>query len=181
MTMRFTRPVKFAIILGISWLLSACAAPSLTDYASEHPRFELRRYFDGKVLGAGMFSDRSGKVVRRFTVVMDCTWVGEQGTLDEAFVFDDGERQRRIWRLQKRPDGSYGGTADDVAGTAHGQEMGSAFYWRYTLRLPVDGRVYDVQMDDWMHQIDEHTVLNRTLMSKFGLHLGEVSLAFRKP
>jgi hypothetical protein len=32
-----------------------------------------------------------------------------------------------------------------------------------------------------MYLIDEKTMLNRTTMSKFGVKVGEVTLAFRKP
>jgi hypothetical protein len=37
-----------------------------------------------------------------------------------------------------------------------------------------------VQFDDWMFQMDEQVLLNRATMSKFGIRLGEVTLAFRK-
>jgi hypothetical protein len=46
--------------------------------------------------------------------------------------------------------------------------------------LPVDGKVYDVNFDDWMWQLDENTMMNRSVMSKFGFDLGEVSLFFKK-
>ena len=48
------------------------------------------------------------------------------------------------------------------------------------LALDVDGRVWNVDFDDWMYLIDDQVMLNRSLMSKFGFRLGEVSLAFRK-
>ena len=54
--------------------------------------------------------------------------------------------------------------------------------WRYTLALPVDGKVYEVQFDDWMYLMDERVMLNKAVMSKFGIRLGEVTLSFtRKP
>ncbi len=68
-----------------------------------------------------------------------------------------------------------------MVGEAVGQSAGNALNWRYTLRLPVDGKTYDVQFDDWMYRIDERVVLNKAVMSKFGVFLGEVTLAFRKP
>ena len=76
--------------------------------------------------------------------------------------------------------GRYTGTADDVVGVAQGQAAGNALNWRYTLRLPVDGSVYEVEFDDWMFLIDEQVMLNKAVMSKFGFRLGEVTLAFRK-
>jgi len=58
---------------------------------------------------------------------------------------------------------------------------GNALNWQYTLRLPVDGRDYEVQFDDWMYLVDGHVMINKAVMSKFGLRLGEVTLAFHKP
>ena len=47
--------------------------------------------------------------------------------------------------------------------------------------LPVDGRVWEVQFDDWMYLMDDKVMLNKAVMSKFGIRLGEVTLAFTKP
>ena len=51
----------------------------------------------------------------------------------------------------------------------------------YTLKLPVRGSVYEVQFDDWMYLIDERIVINKVVMSKFGIRLGEVTLSFSRP
>jgi len=162
--------------------LAGCASPPTpADYAAERPLFELEKYFDGTVLAHGIFTDRSGKVLRRFTVTMKCSWNGDQGVLDEDFVYSDGKTEKRVWRITKTGPGRYVGRADDVVGEAVGQSAGNALNWRYTLRLPVDGKTYDVQFDDWMYRIDERVVLNKAVMSKFGVFLGEVTLAFRKP
>lgn len=171
---------KLVSALACALALAGCASPTPLDYAAEKPALDLQRYFNGDVVAHGIFSDRSGKVVRRFTVLMKCQWVGDEGTLDEAFTYSDGKTDRRIWRLKKLPGGRYSGTADDVVGTASGQVAGNAFQWNYTLRLPVDGKVYEVQFDDWMFLMDERVMLNRAVMSKFGIRLGEVTLAFQK-
>ena len=161
-------------------LLSGCASQNLAGYAAEKPVLDLARYFNGTIDAHGIFQDRSGQIVKRFTVVMDCSWKGNEGVLDEAFTYSDGTTQRRIWRLTKHADGHYTGTADDVVGTARGQTQGNAFRWGYTLALPVDGKVYHVDFDDWMYLIDERVMLNRATMSKFGVRLGEITLSFTK-
>jgi hypothetical protein len=158
-----------------------CASPTPSDYANEKPVLDLKTYFNGDITAHGVFTDRSGKVVRRFTVDMKCSWEGDDGVLDERFSYSDGEKQRRVWRLKKLPGGRYTGTADDVIGIAQGQSAGNAFQWSYTLRLPVDGKTYDVQFDDWMYLMDEKVMLNKAVMSKFGVRLGEVTLSFYKP
>jgi hypothetical protein len=162
-------------------LLAACAsAPTPADYAAQTPVLDLKTYFNGDITAHGVFTDRAGKVQRRFTVAMKCTWVGDEGVLDEAFSYSDGQRERRVWRLKRGADGQYTGSADDVVGTALGRSAGNALQWTYTLRLPVDGSVVEVQFDDWMYLMDERVLLNKAVMRKFGVRLGEVTLAFYK-
>lgn len=160
--------------------LSGCASQSIESYANDQPQLDLQQYFNGTLDAYGVFTDRSGTVVKRFTVLMRCTWVGDRGTLDEDFTYSDGSKQRRVWRLQKLEDGRYTGTADDVVGTAQGESRGNAFHWTYTMALPVDGTVYNVQFDDWMYLMNDRVMLNKATMSKFGVKLGEVTLSFTK-
>ena len=160
--------------------LGGCASQHIDGYASEKPALDLRSYFNGTLDAYGIFTDRSGQVVKRFTVVMQCNWTGDDGVLDEAFSYSDGTTQRRVWRIRKLPDGQYTGLADDVIGTALGTSRGNALNWRYTLALPVDGRVFEVQFDDWMYLMTPTVMLNKARMSKFGVYLGEVTLSFTK-
>lgn len=160
--------------------LAGCAAPTPVDYAQQTPLLDLKTYFNGDLVAHGMFTDRSGKVLRRFVVDLKASWQGDKGTLEEDFRYSDGKTERRVWHLVSQGNGRYTGTADDVVGVALGQAAGNALNWRYTLRLPVDGSVYEVAFDDWMFLIDEQVMLNKAVMSKFGFRLGEVTLAFRK-
>jgi hypothetical protein len=160
--------------------LGGCASPTIDDYAGQKPRLDLRTYFNGMVDAWGIFTDRNGKVVKRFTVEMKCQWQNDQGILDEDFVYSDGTKEKRIWKLTHLGDGRYTGQADDVIGVAQGQTRGNAFNWRYTLALPVNDQVWQVQFDDWMYVMNEQVMLNKASMSKFGIFLGEVTLSFTK-
>ena len=166
--------------LASLWGLTGCASHSIEQYAGEKPTLDLAEYFNGTLDAYGVFTDRSGVVVKRFTVVMRCSWQGNEGTLDEDFTYSDGTTQKRIWRLKKLPDGAYTGQADDVVGVAQGKTRGNAFQWGYTLRLPVDGKEYEVQFDDWMYLMTDKVMLNKATMRKFGVRLGEVTLSFTK-
>lgn len=175
---------RLSMWLGMSLglvLLAGCAGPQVQDYARETPRLDLREYFNGNLVAHGVFTDRSGAVKRRFVVQLKGTWQGDQGVLEEDFTYSDGETERRVWRIQRTGDGRYIGRADDVVGEAQGESAGNALRWRYTLRLKVDGRTWDVQFDDWMFLMDRQVMLNRAAMSKFGIHLGDVTLSFYKP
>lgn len=160
--------------------LGGCASHNIAQYANEQPTLDLQQYFNGTLDAYGVFTDRSGAVVKRFTVLMQCTWTGDQGVLDEQFTYSDGTKQTRIWRLTKTGNGRFVGRADDVVGDAQGESLGNAFHWTYTLRLPVDNSVYDVQFDDWMYLMNDKVMLNKATMSKFGVRLGEVTLSFTK-
>ena len=171
-----------AAALLAALLATGCAsAPTPADYALETPRLDLRRYFDGPLVAHGVFTDRAGKVLRRFTVQLRGTWNGRNGVLEEDFLYSDGKVERRVWRLEDLGGGRYRGRADDVVGEAVGVAAGNALNWRYTLALKVDGRTVEVQFDDWMYLMDERVMLNKAAMSKFGIFLGEVTLAFHKP
>jgi hypothetical protein len=169
------------LLLATAALIAGCASPVPADYAAERPLLDLKTYFNGPLTAHGIFTDRSGKVVRRFTVAMTGTWNGNQGVLDEQFSYSDGSKQTRVWRLTDLGNGRYEGRADDVVGVAQGQAAGNALNWRYTLALPVDGKVWEVQFDDWMYLMDGRVMLNKAAMSKFGIHLGEVTLSFYRP
>ena len=169
-----------SVLAGSALALGGCASQKIDSYADQKPVLDLQQYFNGTLDAYGVFTDRSGAVVKRFTVVMQCQWTGDEGVLDEAFTYSDGSTQRRVWRLKKLADGGFSGRADDVVGEALGQTRGNAFHWTYTLNLPVDDKVYEVQFDDWMYLMTDKVMLNKATMSKFGVRLGEVTLSFTK-
>ena len=160
-------------------VIAGCASVQVADYAQEKPKFDLREYFTGRIIAHGIVQDRSGKVIRRMTVDMACTWVGDTGTLNEDFTYADGKKERRIWTIKKQGD-RYIGTAADVVGEAIGTAAGNTLNWKYVLALPVDDKVYNVDFDDWMWQLDDKVMMNRAVFSKFGFKVGEVLITFYK-
>lgn len=180
-TMKLHHVFKNIVVLAASLLLASCAStydPAL--YAKEKPKLVLQQYFNGTLDAWGMFQDRSGKIVKRFTVVMRCQWNGDTGTLDEDFTYSDGTKQKRIWTLKQTAPDRFTGTAPDVIGEAQGIVSGNTLHWNYVLALPVDGTVYHVDFDDVMVLMDEKVMLNRAIMRKFGVDLGSVTLSFTK-
>ena len=171
---------RLILALVTLFLMAGCASVTPDDYSAEKPALELDRYFTGTIDAWGVFTDRQGKVVKRFTVVMRCTWNGDTGTLDEDFSYSNGTKEKRIWTIKKQGAGRYSGTAADFVGAAVGIASGNALNWRYVLDLKVGDKSYHVNFDDWMYLIDDDVMLNRAAMSKFGFYLGEVTLAFRK-
>jgi hypothetical protein len=107
-------------------------------------------------------------------------WQGNKGTLSEDFYYDDGETQRRVWLLTKNSDGSYSGTATDVTQDAFGYGQGFAFNWHYTLAIEVNGKSWQIDLNDWLYQLDDSRLINRTEMTKWGFKVGEITLVIEK-
>ena len=170
---------RFFSFAALMALLVGCASVQVSDYTQEKPKFDLQQYFNGRVLAHGIVQDRSGKVIRRMTVDMKGTWVGDTGTLDEDFTYSDSKKERRVWTIKKQGD-RYIGTAADVVGEAVGSASGNALNWKYVLAVPVEDKVYNVDFDDWMWQLDDRVMINRAVFSKFGFKLGEVLISFTK-
>jgi hypothetical protein len=172
--------MRTLLLLIAMTALAACGRLDVADYRDAKPALELERYFDGRLKAHGQFQDRFGRVKRRFVVDIEGRWDGSTLTLDEAFVYDDGERERRVWTLQKTADGGWSGRADGVVGVATGRGAGNAFNWRYDFDLATDDGTYRLHFDDWLFLQDERVLLNRARVSKFGFTVGEVLIAFDK-
>ena len=127
-----------------------------------------------------MVQDRSGKQLRRVHVAIDGDVVGDTLTLHERFVYDDGEKQQRVWRIRRTGDNRYQGTAGDIEGVASGQAAGNAFHWRYSMNVEASGSRWLLHFDDWMFLQDGSHLFNKTEMKKFGITVATVTLFFTR-
>lgn len=178
-----TKLTNFCIALFtvvLTSLLSACATQKIETYQSAKPALNMYQFFNGKIEGWGMFQGRSGEVKRRFYVSIDATHLNDDIVLDEKFKWADGSTSNRVWRLTKKHNGMWHGTASDVVGTATGKVSGNALHWQYQLLLPVGDKTYKVDFDDWMYLITDDVMLNRSQMKKYGVELGSVTLSLHK-
>ena len=171
---------EFLLVVCTALVLAGCSSPKVQDYAQTEPKLDLFTYFAGKTQAHGQFQDRAGAVKRRFTVDISGTIEGDVLTLDERFVYDDGEKEQRVWLIKRLGDNLYSGTAGDVIGEAVGHSAGSVFSWRYTLDLPYKNSSIQVKFDDWMFLQSDGVMLNRAQVSKWGFNVGEVTLFFSK-
>ncbi len=168
-------------IVGFCLLLTGCSSMKPQDFAKTEPKLDLFDYFDGKTEAWGLFEDRFGTVRRQFKVDITGTIDGDRLTLDEDFIYMDGEKDKRVWYIQKLSDGRYEGKAADVIGTAKGISAGNALNWSYNMALKVGETTYQVHFDDWMFLQDGNVLINRATVTKWGFDVGEVSLFFKKP
>lgn len=160
--------------------LAACASVEVGDYAGNAPAMVPQAFFSGTLVAEGVVKNRGGRVIRRFTADIDASWRDGVGTLEEDFVFDDGERDRRVWTLRPHPDGGFIGTAGDVVGEGRASVAGNAMFLDYVLRLPWRDGTIDVGVDDRMYLVSEDVLINESTLSKFGFRVGEILLTIRR-
>jgi hypothetical protein len=172
--------VQHLQILTVAALITACSGASVTDYAANRPLLVPEDFFDGRLTAHGVVKDRGGEVIRYFNADIQAYWRDGIGTLEEDFVFDDGERQRRVWTLTPNPEGGYIGTAGDVIGDGALRVSGNSMFLNYVLRVPYGDGTIDLRIDDRMYLVNPNTLINESRMIKFGVEVGEIVLVIVK-
>ena len=142
--------------------------------------FDLLSWLEGRTLAHGVFEDRRGRIRRRFTVEMNGHADASSLRLDENFVFEDGERQKRTWVLTRGAGRSFSGRCEDAVREAHGEFGEGVAYLRSCLRLRVGRRQIAMNFDDAFYQAGPNELLNRSTVSKWGIRIGQVLILFRK-
>lgn len=165
-------------ILAALMLLTGCSSAKIEDYADRTPTLDIREYLNGDLEAWGVFVDRAGEAEPRFHVKLKGTWKGNTGTLVEDFTYSDGRKQHREWHITFTDDHHFTATAGDVVGEAKGAQYGNAVNMKYVLHIAE--KDVNVNFDDWLYRIDQHTVINRAQMTKFGFKVGELVVSFYK-
>ncbi len=171
----------FGPFLIFLFTLTGCSTMDINDYTDSDPQLKIEEYFSGETVAWGMFQDRFGNVQKRFKVLMSGKVEDGKLVLNEDFIYADGTQSKRIWTIKILGNGQYEGEAGDVVGVAIGKSAGNAFNFKYQMRLPISGREWVVSFDDWMFLQEEGVLLNVATMSKWGIKLGTLTVAFEKP
>ena len=162
--------------------LTGCFQANMKQFENNTPKLDLFSFFEGKTIAYGIFEDRFGNLKRQFRVNISGTVDNQLLTLDEKFLYDDGEQAIRIWKIKKIIDNkqkiSYEGQADDVEGKANGSAVGNTLNWSYDIFLNIKGSNIKVHFNDWIYKQSEDLAINRAYVSKFGINIGSVTLVF---
>ena len=172
--------MKFISSLLLLILFSCSTNMKIETFKNNQPKLVLEKYFEGKTKAWGMFQDRFGNLKRSFKVDINGVLQDNILTLDEKFLYDDGEKETRVWKIKILGNNMYSGIADDVIGEAKGISSGNALNWKYKLNLRVKDSTIKVDFDDWMFLQDENILMNRAVVKKWGISLGVVSITFKK-
>jgi len=158
-----------------------CSTMEIEDFTDATPVFVPEDYFNGKLTAYGIVKDRSGKIIRSFKGDLVGSWdKNGVGTLDESFVYNDGEKQKRIWKLVPNGENSYIGTAGDIVGEAQMKNKGNTVMIDYTMRVPYGDGTLDIDVRDWLHLQEDDVIINHSKMKKFGFVVGELVITIIK-
>lgn len=174
--------VGAGIVIALNWAWTRHAgflAQVPEDYAADGPVFDIRAHLNGPIICEGVIYGPTGRVSSRFVGNFDCQWVGNRGTMQEVFHYDDGSQQSRAWDLTLDSDGNIRALADDVVGEGKGRQAGGAVQLKYRLRLPVKSGGHVLDTVDWMYMAPNGTIVNRSQFRKFGVKVAELVATMR--
>lgn len=173
--------IRAAIALAALCATAACATrPPAPDAALAQDRFVLERDLLGRTIGEGTFSTITG-LERGFTAELNGGWDGETLTLVEDFVYDDGETDRKTWRLTRLASGEWRGTREDVVGAARGYYDGDVFRLEYRVDQPAEnGRTMRLGFRDVLARRSDGVVINRATVGYYGVRVGRVELTITR-
>lgn len=136
----------------------------------------LESFFAGRTVGHGVFVNSWTKSERRFHLVIDGTWDGRVLALAESYVYEDGLREQKSWRLQQTAPGVFTGMYDDTIGPASIWSDGPVVRLQYRLKLA--GIALD--FDETMALRDDGTVVDRARVTKWGIPVGRLEVVMRR-
>ena len=169
--------------MSLRVILAACATLTLAACASA-PKLDTmparalvpEQFFQGRTYASGEFVSTLDGSKRGLTALIDGSFDGTTLTLVEYFTFSDGETDKKTWRLTKTGPTTYVGTREDVVGQAQGRLDGPFFRLTYAADVKAKGSVYTLTFDDVLGLERDGSVLNRAVVSNWGIKVGEVTL-----
>ena len=158
-------------------LLGACARPPQIPAETGAPALVLEEFFVGSSSGEGVFTNGFTGERREFRVEIIGSLTGNELKLVEDFAYADGEQDRKTWRFQRTGPGRYSGTREDVEGLAQAWTENGQVRLEYTVKLAG----WRLDFADVLALRADGTLLNRAIVSKWGIRVGRVELVLRKP
>jgi hypothetical protein len=144
------------------------------------PAFDLLKFLAGRLTARGVFEDRFGRLKRRFHVDIIGRWVGDELVVEESFIYDDGKTEQRTWRLRATGIGRFTASCPDCIGIARGEMSESGAAMTYDFRLPIKSANVVLNFADRFYPLGENRMLNRAIVSKWGVRVGELTISFER-
>jgi hypothetical protein len=160
-------------------LVNGCAsALPPSAFAATTPAFDPVNFWTGRTSSWGVIENLDGAPTSIITTTTDGTPEGKGGLHMIQRVSHNGENSVRDWHIRRLEHGQFDATANDVIGTAHGSPSGRTLHWTWILAAKPGNPLFELTMNQWMYLADNGTLMNRTVITKFGIRLAEISEQF---
>ena len=177
--MRTDRFIQSFLILCVTISVVGCTShlpPSA--FASTSPAFDPVTFWTGHTKSWGVIENLDAAPTSIIRTTTDSTPEGPNGLHMIQHVIHNGENTTRDWHFRRTAPGHFEATANDVVGTARGATSGRTLHWTWTLATHQGNPLFNVTMDQWMYLADNGTLMNRTIITKLGVRIAEVSEQF---
>lgn len=172
---------SWLLLMCLSVFTAGCDSMDVHDYQAERPAMDMLDYFSGEVHASGVVQNRSGKVIRRFTLAMHGAPQPDGSlAIQEELSYLDGGHQTRHWSVRRVDEHHVAATANGIIGVAQGEQYGNALHLVYVLEDDSSGKVWRFPVDDWFFLQPDGVVINRSYGRKWGFHAFDVLTFFQK-
>ena len=176
--------MKKLFTIGALFMLFGCSSIDVKTYEGKTPEVTLKGFYSEPVHGYGFFQNRSGEITDRYYAYLIPKWNGNEGTIHEKQWKEDGKLLlEQTWNVKLAPDGkSFTATGDKIVGEMKGKSAGYAFNMKYSMMIPRGDTGKEIELDanDWTFLQPDGAGFNKISLSKFGIHVGDVTYILRK-
>lgn len=135
-------------------------------------------FFEGESRFEGFIQDIFGHVRRSYHGRAHGVVEGDRLSLEEHLVFDDGQKEDRLWRF--KPDGNgwranAQGLIRDAQITTPGE---NEMRWTYVMEVEVSGRKTRFHFEDVFKRITANRLLAHTTMKKCGITVARLTSVY---
>ncbi len=173
----------FRLALFATLLIAGCGSVLRPDtFAGTTPAFDPVTFWTGHARSWGVVENRDGSPSAIVTTDCAGTAEGADGVHLVQHVAVSGKDSVREWHMRRLDAHHFAATANDMVGEARGEASGRMFHWTWIWATQSGSDLRNVAMEQWMYLADDGTLMNRTVVTKLGIRLAEVSEQFvREP
>jgi hypothetical protein len=159
--------------------IAGCSSPLRPEaFAKTAPAFDPVTFWTGRTASWGVIENRDGAPTAIITTTTESTPEDEDGLHMVQHVVTNGKDSVRDWHMRRLGGGHFEATANDVAGIARGSTSGRTLHWTWILETRPGNDLFNIRMEQWMYLADNGTLMNRTIVTKLGVRLAEISEQF---
>ncbi|MGD8325726.1 MAG: DUF3833 family protein [Sphingomonadales bacterium] len=137
-------------------------------------------FFEGESRFEGFIQDGFGHIRRSYHGHAHGLLDGEKLSLEEHLIFNDGQKDERLWCFTPTDDG-WRATAQGLIGEAEITTTGNdEMRWRYVMEVEVSGCKIGFHFEDVFIRITPNRLLAHTTMKKFGITVARLTSAYEK-